>query len=500
MNSIERRRMDGNVDINEKELIPSASVLVESLRAFGYELETAIADLIDNSITAGAKNICVDFDWDGDKSSIRLQDDGIGMDEEILFNAMRLGSISPLATRSSSDLGRFGLGLKTASFSQCRCLTVKTKKKNTQFVIWTWDLDYVEKTNKWVIIKGCPDYIKKGVENISLKEQGTVVVWTNLDKLTSGTQTDNIEDHKHFLARIDKTSKYIGMVFHEFIENGICIMVNGNPIKPWDPFLSKHEATQKLAEETISEGVNVIPYVLPHISKMSQPEHKAAAGIRGWSEHQGFYIYRNNRLLVAGDWLGFFIKEHHCELARIRIDIKNDLDKEWGIDVKKSKASPPDDLKSILKNIADRTRKRALEVYRFRGAKLTPAGSQGIIFLWEQEKRHGKIRYTINRDHPVIKQALNSVTDRGKFTRMLRLIEESIPVPLIKIANAEAPESEAAPFDNAQMREKLAIAEDIYECLKTSGLDHDEIIIKMSMIDYFNKFPELIQMIKDRYS
>ena len=122
---------------------PDASAMVESMRAYGYTLSTAIADLVDNSIAAKCKNVWLSFEWGGQNSWISVTDDGKGMSEKVLVNAMRLGSLSPLEERDPSDLGRFGLGLKTASFSQARRLTVISRTRSVQESIRRWDLDHL---------------------------------------------------------------------------------------------------------------------------------------------------------------------------------------------------------------------------------------------------------------------------------------------------------------------------------------------------------------------
>ena len=132
---------------------PGAGALIESLRAVGYSLPTAIADIIDNSIAAKAKNIWLDFYWDGCDSRISILDDGVGMEEDVLSNAMRPGSQSPTDTRDPSDLGRFGLGLKTASFSQSRILSVVSKTSKGEKSRRCWDLNFVSKHNEWRLLK-----------------------------------------------------------------------------------------------------------------------------------------------------------------------------------------------------------------------------------------------------------------------------------------------------------------------------------------------------------
>ena len=135
------------------EAVPEAASMIETFRAIGYNLETAVADIIDNSISAGAKNVYINRIWDGSNTVITIKDDGRGMSSDEIVEAMRPGSQNPLETRSTNDLGRFGLGMKTASFSQCRKLTVISKKTGYHSAYWTWDLDYVALTHKWELIR-----------------------------------------------------------------------------------------------------------------------------------------------------------------------------------------------------------------------------------------------------------------------------------------------------------------------------------------------------------
>src|SRR5450759_4845213 len=159
--------------------IPEAGSMIETFRAIGYSIEAAVADIIDNSISAGAKNVWVNFDWQGADTWISVKDDGIGMDNDELIQALRPGSKNPLDDRDSKDLGRFGLGLKTASFSQCRMLSVISKKENSKNVYWTWDLNFVNKTGKWNLLKFLPD--NKFEADIEKIKSGTITVWNDID-------------------------------------------------------------------------------------------------------------------------------------------------------------------------------------------------------------------------------------------------------------------------------------------------------------------------------
>ena len=163
---------------------PNAASLIQSLRAFGYDISTAIADLIDNSITANAREISIRFDWNSNDPFISIADDGHGMTECELFEAMKTGSKNPLEIRDERDLGRFGLGLKTASFSQCKRLTVASKTKESAVSVRCWDLDIVNETNEWILLKKVTNTADRIIaEYFSDKSNGTVVVWEKLDKI-----------------------------------------------------------------------------------------------------------------------------------------------------------------------------------------------------------------------------------------------------------------------------------------------------------------------------
>ncbi|HEX8077409.1 MAG TPA: ATP-binding protein, partial [Chthoniobacterales bacterium] len=246
--------------------------MFESLRAFGYELPTALADLIDNSVFAGAENVWIDFEWDGENSMISVTDDGRGMTEKELFNAMRPGSRNPRELRDPQDLGRFGLGLKTASLSQGRRLTVRTKLLDSPTFTRCWDLDYVAHSGDWCLLRKGDDQAEKQFAKLNKLASGTAVVWQKLDQLVAGQTTENEGQHSHFLARIDGVREHLAMVFHRLMEgrNRLHVFVNDREVEPWDPFLTSEPATHRLPPTTLlfdGESVFVEPFVLPHLSK-----------------------------------------------------------------------------------------------------------------------------------------------------------------------------------------------------------------------------------------
>lgn len=474
--------------------IPEASSMIETFRAIGYNIETAIADIIDNSISANAKNIWINFEWKGSDTWISIKDDGSGMDNAELIQAMRPGSKNPLVDRSAKDLGRFGLGLKTASFSQCRILSVISKKEITQPVYWTWDLDFVNQTGNWNLINYLPDdSFKKEIEEL---KTGTIVIWNNIDRLVKNFKTDDNKSLDKFLLIIEQVKKHLEMVFHRFIESGkLKIYFQGRLINAWNPFLSNESATQGFPEEFYSNGkISAKGFVLPHQSKLSGEKFKDAGGPKGWNEQQGFYIYRNERLLLAGDWLGMFRKEEHYKLSRIEINLPNTLDSEWQIDIKKSIANPPHILRDQLKAYAGKVRAQAVEVYRHKGKNIKPYQGQKFIPLWVDHKRGDKWFYKINREHPLLEKIKIQAKDKPDLAieTLLRFIEETIPVKSIYIKEAEEPESQGKPFDGINHDEIRNLMKNIFDSLINQGKTIEEARGVIINLEPFNHYPEYV--------
>jgi len=477
---------------------PYPPAMVESLRAVGYDLPMAVADLVDNSITAGARSLNVIFHWDGDASMIAIVDDGAGMTEERLIDAMRVGSSDPTEVRDKHDLGRFGLGLKTASFSQCRRVTVHTKSSRKKIATRCWDLDYVKQTKQWRILRTGTtqsDHFK-----LEIGTSGTVVIWEKLDRVVRDAQVDNPRHHDLFNERAALVEQHLGMVFHRFMSGirSIKFCINGRPIKPWDPFLQNHEATQHPDSQSLSIGpdrVQVDCFILPHHSKLTPKEHADVAGPNGWLAHQGFYVYRNRRLLVPGDWLGLGVrKEEHYKLARIRVDLSNTMDDLWEIDVKKNTARVPVSIRKDLANLGRVTRERAVAVYRHRGKVISKGHGPKDSFVWEQRVRHGKISYHLNREHPLVNRVLErSGAERSATIALLRLIEESIPVPLIVLTSAEKPDQGSTPFEYTPSSEIYSVMTELFLALVASGLNKEEALRKLRSMEPFDRFPEYVQ-------
>lgn len=466
---------------------PSASAMIESLRAYGYSLNTAVADIIDNSISAKAENIWAHIHWKGDSSWVSIIDDGFGMDEKTLLNAMRPGSQNPLQERSEDDLGRFGLGLKTASFSQGRSLTVASKVSSGEVSIRRWDLDYVGDHNEWRLLKTPRD----GSENVLLTElshleHGTIVLLENLDRICEGQREKDEAQRRKFMDRIDSLKLHLSMVFNRFIEGrkGLNIFINGHDdvhrLEPWDPFLQNSSSAIRPRPVEIKKIYNgiieVAGYVLPHKDKLGAAEYEKAAGPNGWNDQQGFYIYRNKRLLVAGSWLGLgggkhgWTKEEHYKLARIRVDIPNQMDSAWQIDVKKSKAVPPPVVAPWLETYAKRLREEARAAFSHRGSYGNRPATTEMSRLWKSTTRSGSQVYKIDRQNDLVKQLLiRTGSLKPELETLLRLLEETVPVQQIWLDMAEHSERSNEPMGGLTEKEVMDLAATTILSLAGSG-------------------------------
>ena len=477
---------------------PDAGAMIETLRAFGYHFETSIADIIDNSISAEAKNIWIDCLWNGEKSTVSITDDGHGMSEKILITAMRPGSKNPLQERDDKDLGRFGLGLKTASFSQCRRLTVGSKSEGNETAVRYWDLDYVNICGEWRLAKPNKENTPRVFSTLDQMKCGTIIFWEKIDRMTKGTDAENKKHKDHFLAQLDILKSHLEMVFHRFLTKppGLKIILNGREIKPWDPFLSTHPSTQHLPVESVKYGgkrIIVHPFILPHRSKMDDDSYETAGGPGGWNEQQGFYIYRNNRLIVPGDWLGLgFRKEQHTKLARIMVDIPNTFDGDWKIDVKKSVARPPALIKDEFRRIARLTIEQAIDVYRYRG-KANERNASSLSFPWSTSVQHGVYHYSINRNHPLVSDILqNAGVAKSKIQALLKLVEETVPVPLIVLNSSNNPDKIQIPFEGTPPEEMRSVLEEIWNSLISSGVSRENAKTRLIHMEPFSDYPQFV--------
>ena len=289
------------------------------------------------------------------------------------------------------------------------------------------------------MIKNAPlEYLNK-LEGV---ESGTLIVWEKLDRIIS---TKDMKAESNFNNKKSILRNHLALTFHRFIESGrLDIQIGGVSVRPWNPFLPYKNSSLKkeLPEIVLNGSVHVKAWVMPHRNYFTEAEYKDAGFRKGWTLMQGFYIYRADRLLTAGGWLGLkpdgttMLQEHHYDLARISVDITNKDDFDWDIDIKKSKATPPDYLREVLGNIAKKIRKMAYETYSYRGTQKPLIRKKGrqYIPLWNSvSERNGKLFYSINIDHPYVQSILESLDEINakKVRQLIKLLAETLPAESI---------------------------------------------------------------------
>ncbi|MFF8810513.1 ATP-binding protein [Streptomyces omiyaensis] len=462
---------------------------MDSLRAFGYDMATALADLVDNSLAASAGEVRVEFSTDEGAAWVAVIDDGDGMTETELHEAVRFGGSGPMAFRLTSDLGRFGLGLKTASLSQCRMLTVLSRTPSG-LACRTWDIDLVHAADDWRVRIVADDEAVNIAQKVGFVEVGTMVLWRHLDHAGEGAV---------LARRLGQSRSRLRMWFHRYIARGrLRLVVGGHVLTAWDPFCRQHVATQDLGTERLEAGgqVRVTPYVLPHPSRLSEAEIKDGAGPRGWNAQQGFYVYRGDRMVSAGGWLGLpeMVIAPQTRLARIEVSMEPASDHVWQVDVRKSRVHPPAALEEALTKLAAAARAASVSVFRRRVAAAT--GRQGrdreLTFGWTQERRHGTSRYLVNRQHPVVQSALAGGA-RAQVEAVLRLVERTLPIGVIAIEaeNDQGRIAQAAMegVDEAEARADLAA---MLAALPKDAPGRDAAIRALGSVEPFNRFPDLV--------
>lgn len=269
--------------IRSRHAPPKASAMLEALRGLGYSTATALADLIDNSIAAGAATIHLRFVWAGPVSVILILDDGDGMDAGELDRAMRLGERSPLEARAAHDLGRFGLGLKTASLSQCRRLTVASRKSSQTHCL-RWDLDEIahRPDDGWYLLEDAAEGSAVHLHTLEKQPQGTLVLWEVLDRIVTPEFRE-----QDFLDLIDRVEQHLAMVFHRYLQGQnprLRILINERAVAPWNPFLINHPATWSSPVQRYWSAAGLVEvqgHVLPHRDRLEPDDYEQAGGRAG---------------------------------------------------------------------------------------------------------------------------------------------------------------------------------------------------------------------------
>lgn len=345
------------------DLPPIPSRLIEGLRDTGYDFNTALADIVDNSVDAGANivDIVIQLDVDGDVV-VSVADDGCGMNRATLLDAMTYGAAGK---KAANRLGKFGLGLKTASTAFGRKLSVISRvEQDGEVLKATWDLDHVDKVNRWELLIDKPSKAELLLlDKTTHGGNGTLVQWEKVDRVLSKYQNPSGAPARKALSRIrEEFQQHAAMVYQRFLDindsraRNIIVRVNGIQLEHWDPFCIDALATEMVAEETVPVGIGekaeaqftIKAYILPR--KEQFPSEAAWRKSRLTNQNQGIYIYRENRLIHPHDWLGMFAKEPHLTLLRVEFSFDHRLDDAFNVDIKKSRILLNDDLYNWIKD------------------------------------------------------------------------------------------------------------------------------------------------------
>lgn len=460
-------------------LPPRAHTLISATRHIGYSLESAIADLVDNSIAAGA--CTVDIDFPDSLSHIAIIDDGCGMTEDELKNAMQYGSADPSSNRSEKDLGRYGLGLKTASMSQCTTMTVVSKKADT-IVAKRWDLEYIRANANevWPLLELDEEDIVKLplIKDLESLTSGTLVIWQNVDFGGSYNQTSSSDE-------LHKAMEHLSLVFHRYLhgEEGLkklCIRVNGRALTPKDPFLQytegeKHGYQCKPTQPYGYSNRKILlqAFVLPNDKELTDEMRKQLGVDTALRRTQGFYIYRNKRLITYGDWYGLHRQGEFFKLARVKVDIPNSLDFEWALDVKKSVAIPPKTIIKHLRAFVDAVVKESVNSIHTGIFGRKTKTKKDIIQPWDIRYSDDRVKsIEVNRAHPAVRVALDS----GAITEnLLVMLERTLPIDIIYYSRC----------DNRKLDNENPISEEVLVemlkhliCSVPKGLQRKELFLQ----------------------
>ncbi|PZS31509.1 MAG: ATP-binding protein [Pseudonocardiales bacterium] len=363
---------------------PSAARLTESLRDIGYDFPAAVADIVDNSIAAGARRVEITIEFDGSGSRVFIADDGSGMTANGLLEALRYGS---RRIYGHGDLGRYGLGLKTASLSQCRSVTVATRSstKTARVSVRTLDLDLIAETDAWLVIDPGQDEVISRARRSLMEGTGTVVVWEKLDRVLPEKRPDGGWARRRLESMATRAVEHLGIVFHRYLEglNGrdLVVTVNGEKVEPWNPFAADEPSCVELPSQRFevtfgdaSGKVLLRRFVLPSRDQFSSPENfDRMSGPHNWNRQQGLYIYRADRLVQWGGWSSLRGIDEHTKLARASLDFDTDLDSAFNINVAKMRVAVPPQLRQMLDRPINELCSRADDAYRKTSRRREPS-------------------------------------------------------------------------------------------------------------------------------
>ncbi len=439
--------MNKKKDIQLEVADPNPEYLIKSIAEQGYSLESSLADLMDNSVSANANKIELLIKMDQEPFTLFVADNGNGMDEETLKASMQFPSNSPENERNISDLGRFGLGMKTASFSQTRCFTVLSRKKGTKnFIGRTWDVNYLKLVGKWRLIVNTKEEIARIIQQYNSLSEGhlnrfenfeanTIVVWNGLYKFENYLEEDNRQSSlKKQITEV--TSDYLSLVFHRYMErktNSLLIRINNNLIAPFNPFpttITDFRSIEFKQKHFSTDTIKIEGFVLPSRSiDESQNISLWTTKNRSLMDMEGIYIYRADRLIHFGGWNGLIKKAPRLQLARLRVDIGNSVDHLLHLNVAKSQIEIPHDLKVAFEKYIDELKTQAEREFFNRGIrKFSSNLRQDNVQLFERKASNKGTLLEVNNSFPLIKSLMSELKKEqlAKLNLVIRMINNTI--------------------------------------------------------------------------
>ena len=362
----------------------------------------------------------------------------------VLFEAMRYGCLSAEEERSEEDLGRLGMGMKSASLSQCRCLTVVSFEGKT-LNGFTWDYNHILETQDWMIQELDSFEINKlpYVEKLKAQKKGTLVIWQDFDVLSHSSGGQVYSTLVDLRTSLEST---LSLIYHRYLSGigtlRLHIYINELDIKPQDPFLEQHPKTTVKKEIELdikdSKGVErmikVRPFILPFATELKEKDKQLIGGIENLRAKQGFYIYRNKRLIIWGTWFGMKQRAELTKNARIRVDIPNSLDDIWSIDIKKQQATIPQQILRRLKKAVEDALDFSVRQQTFRGR--TEKVNDDIDYIWDRKRgRNNSFFWLINRESKIFQYVREKMSDEdyGYLEMLLTEIENNLPVQQLYI-------------------------------------------------------------------
>jgi len=301
---------------------PNARRTMEALRELGYDSYSSILDILDNCIDAHATKIDIEIGEEKGDIVITIDDDGTGMDKETLSEALRLGSDTE---REAGDLGKFGMGLVTASIGLSQQVEVLTKENEGRLLFGGFDLEQIATENRFV--KWVGPAAREQIASF-LREKGTRVRLSKTDRISNRNAT----------TFANTLRPRVGQVFRKFLKSGTTIRVNGRAVEPIDPLMLSDPKTLLVLDTEIEvDGKGSAILRVVDLPDFGAAGNKSAGII---PQNSGFYIIRNNREIMEAHTFDFYKKHPDFSHFRAELSFDGSLDAHFHTDVKKMTIHP----------------------------------------------------------------------------------------------------------------------------------------------------------------